>query len=347
MAERFTFDEQWPALSRTVRTTLLREGVPSALVDDVVQETGIRLWRNWQSVDPDRSPARLAKVIARNVVRDHMRSSAARHEVPGDLPERAETWDAERQALARAELSRVGDALSKLRTSYRDALLGEVGIGPSGATSSANRMTRLRARRELLTLVQRSAGVYAASERALVETLHRARVFLGRRLHVSVDAWGAGVLAIVAATTPLLGTAGRTTPRPELARPRTEQAITLADQLGITVLPEQDIVIWNRARRALRETPSTSDARKNIKKMAGRVRLGRYGGVRTDASLELLGRRVGSDHDGAIVAGCVGDRSSEASDMANCKERKRVRGNAEVRYRVGDRKGHLEIPVGD
>lgn len=154
-AERF--ENAWPQLGRSLHAALVRRGVSHWLADDIVQETGMRLLKHWDRIDPDRSVWGLTLTIAQNVLRDEVRSQARRptQELDLDLPG---ANNLEEEVLARVELDRVRRGLDELTSSQRSVLLTEVG-GAEDTTSSpaAIKMMRMRARRRLRTVLERAS----------------------------------------------------------------------------------------------------------------------------------------------------------------------------------------------
>jgi hypothetical protein len=153
-------------MARRLRAFLLRKGTSPARVDDIVQETALRLVQMGDAVDRDRSPWPLIVTIALNLQRDEYRS-ASRCEIQYEVPEAAGAHDVETAGIARAELSEVMRAMTHLTKAQRAVLLGEIGDaeGTFGVTA-ADKMLRLRARKKLRTMVERlSAGVFVRSRR--------------------------------------------------------------------------------------------------------------------------------------------------------------------------------------
>jgi DNA-directed RNA polymerase specialized sigma24 family protein len=160
-----TFEQQWPDLARRLDTMLAGKRVPAHKRDDIVQETGLRLFRMWDQVDPERPLWALVVTIALNLLRDEARKRPER-EVLGLVPDRAADQDVERAGLARLEWRRVQSAMSQLSPDHRSILMAE--LGDEYATSSrgpnATKMLRMRARRRLSALldVASASGVVIA-----------------------------------------------------------------------------------------------------------------------------------------------------------------------------------------
>lgn len=146
------FDEAWPALERRVRSVLAARGVRGEELHDLTQETGLRLFRAWDTLDPERPVQPYATTIALNAWRDGLKRAASHREtLIAAVPEQPDALDVERTVLARLEVSRVSAALRLLRPRDREALMAD-DAGP------AHRMARMRARRELLAAMERASA---------------------------------------------------------------------------------------------------------------------------------------------------------------------------------------------
>lgn len=159
--DNLTFEEWWAELRDAVRAWLLRRRCPPHLVDDIVQETGLRLFKMWDEIDAMRSPRGLAFTIASNLLWDERNRRSAR-EVVGDVPEQS-CEDVERAGIARLELARVRRAMARLNPQQRAVLLAEIGdaSGPV-ASPDAIKMMRMRARKRLHALLDTApAGLFA------------------------------------------------------------------------------------------------------------------------------------------------------------------------------------------
>ena len=152
---RATFEEVWPGVARRLTARLVKRNVPGSHVDDVVQETGLRLLEMWDRVDPGRPVWPLAVAIAGNLLWDDVNRNR-RHEVLEDVDQVAPD-DVEEAAIARSELTSVSRAMRRLTHLQRAALLAEVGASDVAATVSpdALKMLRMRARRRLASLGHR------------------------------------------------------------------------------------------------------------------------------------------------------------------------------------------------
>ena len=148
-----SFEQEWPDLARRLKGSLARRRVSACLIDDIVQETGFRLFKMWDQVDPARSPWGLTLTIAKNLLWDELHRRGSR-ELLIEPPERAMSMDVEDAGIARMELWRVGRALMKMSPAHRAVLLAELGDEKVTSTSqAATKMMRMRARRRLTALL--------------------------------------------------------------------------------------------------------------------------------------------------------------------------------------------------
>jgi len=174
--EQVRFEEVWPELSERLRHMLSRTDVDPWLAEDILQETGIRMLRNWSRCDPDRSLWGLTSTIARHLLWDHSRRPS-RRESPAESTEGPGSSNTELSAIGRIELLRVKEALQELTPSQRRVLLAEVGSLDREAVDrlGTNKMQRMRARRKLVTLLERASGFVAGIRfrRPLAQSLNQ------------------------------------------------------------------------------------------------------------------------------------------------------------------------------
>lgn len=151
-----SFEEAWPALDKRLRGALAGRRVPVDLRDDIVQETGLRLFRNWSHVRPESSWA-FTLTIAINLVRDEMRRRERQD--PSRLETPTHQRDAEQDALIRIELQRVRDAMAAMSERQRSILLAEIGeTTQAEVEGAALKMARMRARRRLRSMLEQASG---------------------------------------------------------------------------------------------------------------------------------------------------------------------------------------------
>ena len=169
----FSFESEWPDTAARLKTALRRRRIPAPLIDDLVQDTGLRLFQKWECVDPERGAWPLAYTVAMNILKDQLRSEERKK---SNLPPPAPSeFDPELMALARIELERVRDALVQLSPGQRSALLAEIGeCAENGRSPSAVKMLRLRARKRLRALTHEAPGVLGSIELLAQKFLERA-----------------------------------------------------------------------------------------------------------------------------------------------------------------------------
>jgi len=156
---RRAFEVEWPKLDVRLRRVLGRRGIPRDEWDDLVQETGARLYSMWERVDPGRPAFPLAATIMTNLLCDRARRSMLR-EVAGDVPERESLQDVERESFLRLDLDSVHRAVAALSTAQKQALFGELlGIEAVASRRDADKMLRMRARRKLASMVERVSAL--------------------------------------------------------------------------------------------------------------------------------------------------------------------------------------------
>lgn len=150
------FEVVWAGLAVRLRRFCAAAGVPTADRDDVVQETGARLWQCWDTLDPNRPVEPFARTVALNVWRDSWRAYGCRESI-GAVPELAAVGaDVERTVLARLQLRNVVRELRAMdeadRVLIRDGFAAQASTERSPAErphSAALRMARMRARKQL------------------------------------------------------------------------------------------------------------------------------------------------------------------------------------------------------
>ena len=199
--ERGVFEDEWPALAARLNRRLSRSCPDPFEREDVVQETGLRLFRMWERVD-GRPLWPLVLTIALNLLRDaHRAWQEPSMELPPELPS---TSDVERTGIARLELALVKDALERLSVTHRAVLLAELGmLPPEGLSPAATKMSRMRARRRLSQLLEGGISTLAVAPLKLQSWALSCRTGVQRRLcsvtaQIDITPYAAGVVAIVA-----------------------------------------------------------------------------------------------------------------------------------------------------
>ena len=210
--EKPPFEEAWPELAARLGANLRRRRVSPWLVDDIVQETGLRLFKMWDSVDPELSPWGLSLTIAKNLLWDSTHRQAAR-EVLVDPPEQTTSYDVENAGIARLELKRVGRALGKMSHSYRSVLLAELGGADVPSTSpAATKMLRMRARKRLNMILESASASCLATIGAARRWAFDAQQFVRRALPAMEASASATMVAIVGAVVVIVPNTASTSP---------------------------------------------------------------------------------------------------------------------------------------
>jgi DNA-directed RNA polymerase specialized sigma24 family protein len=165
------FEEEWPLLARRLKLFLGRKKVPVTQIDDLIQETALRLYKMWDSVDRSRPAWALTVTIALNLLRDEYRK-AGHADIVTDLPDIPQGYDVERAGMARVELGRVREALARMTPAHRSVLLAEVGYGVLAVEPAGDKMRRLRARRKLTQLLEQVSAIFVLPARKVADAMH-------------------------------------------------------------------------------------------------------------------------------------------------------------------------------
>jgi hypothetical protein len=174
---------------------LAAKGVHAQDRDDLLQETALRLYRVWETLEPEQPVWPFAVTIALNLWRDQVRAAVVRQRDVltanlADAADPAASYDVERTVLARHELAQVSAVMQALAPEQRRLLLENEEVSAVVAPlRPAERMARMRARRELARMVGRASA-------ALALLLWRRPV----RVHALATAACAGVLAATVMT---------------------------------------------------------------------------------------------------------------------------------------------------
>jgi RNA polymerase sigma factor (sigma-70 family) len=186
------FDDAWRDVEPQLRRSLAARGVPRQERDDLVQETALRLYRSWRTVDAARPLLPFTVTIAMNAWRDLCRSEHRRVPVASDVDwvDVCAVDDVESQVLARDQLGRLAAALRSVPPAQRSLLLDHDELVASvRPLAPAERVARMRARRQLARLVGRASAALAAL------WVHR----LARTSELTAATACAGVVAMSAA----------------------------------------------------------------------------------------------------------------------------------------------------
>lgn len=225
------FEHQWPALAVRVNRLLKRKKLSPWLVEDLTQETGLRLIRMWPTIDQSQPLWPLTATIALNLMRDHMRKEGS-HEVTSSIPDTASVENVEQRGMARLELRAVGGALSQMPDTHRRVLLAEVSNNASAPDASATRMLRMRARRKLQNLLDHASLLGIAVGDHLRRAVREAELMISKALPNHVEHISAAAISLLAAVS-----------------------------LGIAVVPDSPTEAGERNRAPQRSTTTSEDLR--------------------------------------------------------------------------------------
>jgi hypothetical protein len=164
------FADVWRGLHGPLRRYLRGRGAGVDDVDDLVQETALRLFVAWSRLDRTAPLGPLARTIALNLWRDHCRSRAGRALCVAELPEMADRAPGvERVVLAREELAGTLRDISRLTVDERAVVQAGAArcLGLLARPSSAaERMRLMRCRRSLRSARDVPRAPRPPSERA-------------------------------------------------------------------------------------------------------------------------------------------------------------------------------------
>lgn len=156
------FDDAWPELEIRLRRSLTGRRVPAQDRDDVIQETALRVYRVWDTLDPTRSAWPFVVTVAVNFWRDIVRERTGRiaQVHPTADIEVTDHQDVERDVLARQELADVRVAWRALGPEQRRLLMAtEEFADRVRPLRPAERVARMRVRRQLARAVGRASAL--------------------------------------------------------------------------------------------------------------------------------------------------------------------------------------------
>lgn len=231
-AEEF-FAGEWQQELPRLRRLLTRNGISPDDVEDVLQESAVRLFAAWGRVFDGRPLRPLITTVVLNASRDHLRRREHAAWPVAYIPEdhARESLDLDRVVMARFEVAKTAHAMATLSPDCRRVLQEAVGdelggeeVGRHRAPASI-RMARTRARRRLRTaleLLGAATGALAAGTRRV-----------GRSHPAQAGAALAAVAYLLSA------------PNISLAAPSSREPVELsgsrpgeAENLGVAVVPK-------------------------------------------------------------------------------------------------------------
>lgn len=248
MSPSASFTIAWEEMQPRLLGFLRRRGCDASSAEDIAQETGLRLFRNWEGVRRDSLWA-LTVTIAMNILKDSYRSKS-RVEFVDELPDTPAAADTEGLALAKLELSKVAKVMTGLNPRYRGALLSIV----DGDGDETNRMVRSRARSQL----REQLGRVSAGVAAIRETIHR-------RMRLIADWNVSSVVGSAVQTLAAVAIAGGIAlpATPSAVHPETDYVAATGETVvhrtlrSANVVADDDLPSINRARLSKTVVPPT------------------------------------------------------------------------------------------
>lgn len=212
MVEAPEFDDVWTEMRDRLARVLAARGVPAQDREDLLQDTALRLYRVWGTLDPTQPVWPYAVTIALNLWRDSLRSAAThvREVAPVLDYDNADDLDVERTVIARQELASVSAALRALAPEQRRLVLETDELtNVVRPLRAAERMSRMRVRRELARVVGRASAVAAL---IFLRRQHRAQA-------MAAAAFTGALAATVFSGAPAVSVATAMPPTPVVAAP--------------------------------------------------------------------------------------------------------------------------------
>lgn len=355
-----TFESAWAGLAGRLENALVADRVPRPLAEDIVQETGVRLFERWDRLDTSTSLMPLAITIARNLVVDHYRKDE-RVELQAAPQQEVIGLDVEERALARVHLSAVHRALRTLNPRYRSLLLAEAGYEKPNAAGGAARTARTRARQGLKLQMDRAPdAAWAAS--GPIAAFYRRSAFRVKRLFERHEWAALGQVAAAAAllfvaSLPPAGAIAEETPR-RSARERLVAASAPKHTSRSLVMWKGGARVSELAGEQLQEdvTPSSATESTNESvlplvphskgRQTGGGSLGTHGfDENTDGTANVAGEDVHWNYRAKYRNPECVQEAAEGNVAPGCDTSAHAEGSASVRHR--DREVQAETPGGD
>jgi RNA polymerase sigma factor (sigma-70 family) len=244
------FDDVWAEMRARLGRVLAARGVPAQDREDLLQETALRLYRVWDNLDPAQPVWPYAVTIALNLWRDSLRSAAThvREVSPSVAYDNPDDLDVERTVIARQELATVGAALRQLAPEQRRLVLETdeltTVVRPLRA---AERMSRMRVRRELARVVGRASAIAAL---IWLRRPHRAQAFAAAAF--------TGALAVtVFSGSPAVSVTTAAPSAPMVISPAVARTVAVTRPAAAVVRHAAPAVVAHRAVAAPKHKPAT------------------------------------------------------------------------------------------
>jgi len=243
------FDDVWSELRDRLARVLAARGVPAQDREDLLQETALRLYRVWGNLDPEQPVWPYAVTIALNLWRDSLRSAAThvREVSPIVAFDNPDDLDVERTVIARQELATVSAALRELAPEQRRLVLETDELtSVVRPLRAAERMSRMRVRRELARVVGRASAI------AALIWIRRP----GRAQAMAAAAFTGALAAGVFSGSPAVSVSTATPPTAVVAAPVVVQIATVSRPMARVVRPAPVAKVMHRSAPAPRHRAS-------------------------------------------------------------------------------------------
>lgn len=238
MVEPREFGSTWMEMVERLTRVLAARGVPAQDREDLVQETALRLYRVWDTIDPEQPVWPYAVTIALNLWRDSLRASGPylRSVDASVACEPVAGLDVERTVIARQELAEVSAALRTLAPEQRRLVLETEELSAVVRPLRASeRMSRMRVRRELARVVGRASAIAAL---IWLRRPHRAQAF-------AAVAFTGALAATVFSGSPAVSITGVVPMSPAIAAPVAVVVHHVA--APVAAVRSADVVVAHRA----------------------------------------------------------------------------------------------------
>lgn len=250
MVETREFDDVWAEMRDRLGRVLASRGVPAQDREDLLQETALRLYRVWDNLDPAQPVWPYAVTIALNLWRDSLRSAAThvREVSPSVAYDNPDDLDVERTVIARQELATVSAALRQLAPEQRRLVLETDELtSVVRPLRAAERMSRMRVRRELARVVGRASAIAAL---IWLRRPHRAQAF-------AAAAFTGALAATVFAGSPAVSVTTAAPSAPMVIAPAVARPVAVSRPVAAVAPHAARVVVVRHAVAAPKHKPAT------------------------------------------------------------------------------------------
>jgi RNA polymerase sigma factor (sigma-70 family) len=249
VVETREFDGVWAEMRDRLGRVLAARGVPAQDREDLLQETALRLYRVWDNLDPAQPVWPYAVTISLNLWRDSLRSAAThvREVSPSVVYDNPDDLDVERTVIARQELATVSAALRQLAPEQRRLVLETDELtSVVRPLRAAERMSRMRVRRELARVVGRASAIAAL---IWLRRPHRAQAF-------AAAAFTGALAATMFSGLPAVSVTTAAPPAPMVIAPAVARPVAVSRPVA-AVAPQAARVVVRHAVAAPKHKPAT------------------------------------------------------------------------------------------